>query len=50
MATYTGQDGAVYVGTDAVGEVRDFSVEQTSEVVADTVMGDSWVTNKATLK
>lgn len=50
MATYTGKDGAVYVGANAVGEVRDFSVEQTSEVVADTVMGDSWVSNKATLK
>ena len=50
MATYTGQDGAVYVGTNAVGEVRDFSVEQTSEVVADTVMGDVWTTNKPTLK
>ena len=48
--TYTGQEGAVYVGTDEVGEVRDFSVEQTSEVVADTVMGATWVTNKATLK
>lgn len=50
MATYTGKDGAVYVGTNAVGEVRDFSIEQTSEVVADTVMGDAWTTNKATQK
>lgn len=49
MATHTGKDGAVYVGANAVAEVRDWSVEQTSEVVADTVMGDDWVTNKQTL-
>lgn len=50
MATQTGKDGAVYVGANAVAEVRDWSLEVTSEVVADTVMGDDWVTNKATLK
>lgn len=50
MATQTGKDGAVYVGSDAVAEIRDWSLEATSEVVADTVMGDEWVTNKPTLK
>lgn len=50
MATQTGKDGAVYVGANAVAEIRDWSLESTSEVVADTVMGDSWVSNKPTLK
>lgn len=50
MATQTGKDGAVYIGANAVAEIRDFSLETTSEVVADTVMGDDWVTNKPTLK
>jgi len=55
MATYTGNNGEVKVTPDGgaetlVGEVRDFSVEQTAEVVADTVIGDSWVTNKTTLR
>lgn len=50
MATQTGKDGAVYVGSNAVAEIRDWSLESTSEVVADTVMGDSWVSNKPTLK
>ena len=50
MATYTGTSGAVYVAPAEVGEVRDFSLEQSAEVVASTVMGDSWVENKATLK
>jgi hypothetical protein len=50
MATYVGKNGAVYVGANAVAEIKDWSLETTSEVVADTVMGDSWVTNKPTLK
>ena len=50
MATATGKDGAVYVGSNAVAEIRDWSLETTSEVVNDTVMGDAWMTNKATQK
>jgi len=50
MATSTGKDGAVYVGANAVAEIRDWSLETTSEVVNDTVMGDTWMTNKATQK
>lgn len=50
MATATGKDGAVYVGANAVAEIRDWSLETSSEVVNDTVMGDDWMTNKATQK
>ena len=57
MTTYTGNNGQVKVTGSAVGdteqvvaEVRDFSVEQTAEVVSNTVMGDAWVSNQATLK
>lgn len=50
MATYTGKNGAVYVATNAVAEIKDWSLETTSETVSDTVMGDSWVTHKPTLK
>lgn len=50
MATATGKDGAVYNGSNAVAEIRDWSLETTSEVVNDTVMGDTWMTNKATQK
>ena len=50
MATYTGKNGAVYAGVNAVAEVKDWSLETTSEMVADTVMGDDWVSNKPTLK
>lgn len=50
MSTFIGKDGAVYVGSNAVAEVRDFSLESSSEIVNDTVMGDDWMTNKATQK
>jgi hypothetical protein len=50
MATYTGKDGIAKIGSNAVAEVRSFSVEETAETVDDTVMGDQWRTKKATLK
>lgn len=50
MATNIGKDGAVYSGSNAVAEIRDWSLETTSEVADDTVMGDSWMTHTATQK
>lgn len=47
MATYIGKNGVVKVGT-AVAEVKDWSIETTSEMVTTTVMGNDWVGNKAT--
>ena len=49
MASYLGKNGAVRVGGTAIAEIRDWSVETTAEVVADTVMGDDWVSNKHTI-
>lgn len=50
MATYVGKDGAVYVGSNAVLEVEDWTIDVTANVVNDTAMGDDWETNKATTK
>lgn len=50
MAKVIGKDGAVYIGANTVAEVRDFSLDTSSEIVNDTVMGDTWMTNKATQK
>jgi len=50
MATNIGKDGAVYSGTNAVAEIKDWSLETTSEVADDTVMGDTWMTHTATQK
>jgi predicted secreted protein len=51
MATHTGSEGVVRVGaTNAIAEIRSFSIEETSDTTEDTVMGDSWRTHKTTLK
>lgn len=52
MSTFLGKEGAVYIGSNAVAEVRDFSVETTAETVDATVMGSAgdWMVKKATQK
>ena len=50
MATHTGSEGTVKVGSNAVAEIRSYSVEQTGDTVEDTTMGDTWRTHKSTLK
>ncbi len=52
MSTFLGKEGAVYIGSNAVAEVRDFSVETTAETVDATVMGSSgdFMVKKATQK
>jgi len=41
MATFKGKDGVVKVGSDAIGEIRNFSVEETADTIEDTAMGDT---------
>lgn len=50
MATHTGSEGTVKVGANTIAEIRSYSIEQTSDTVEDTAMGDSWRTHKTTLK
>ena len=51
MATHTGSEGTVRVGaTNAVLEIRSYSLEETADTVEDTSMGDSYRTFKTTLK
>lgn len=50
MATHTGSEGTVKVGANAIAEIRSYSVEQTSDTVEDTTMGDTWRTHKTTLR
>jgi len=50
MATHTGNEGTVKVGTNAVAEVRSWSLDITSDTVEDTVMGDSYRSHKPSLK
>lgn len=51
MATYTGENGQVKIGSDSAGEsaiaeVRSWTVEHTKDVIEDTVMGDAARTYK----
>lgn len=50
MATFSGNSGTVKVGSDAVAEIRSFSVDETMDTLEDTSMGDSYRTFKASLK
>jgi predicted secreted protein len=47
MATVTGQLGGVRIGSVNVAEVRNFEISFSADTVEDTVMGDTWKSNKA---
>ena len=49
MSTYTGNDGVVQIGGNAVGEVVSFSVTENADRVEDTVLTDTNRTYKAGL-
>ena len=49
MATHAGSEGTVKVGSDAIAEIRSFSLEETADTLEDTTMGDSARTYKSSL-
>lgn len=49
MATHKGSEGTIKVGSNAVAEVRSFSISETSDTVEDTTMGDTARTYKPSL-
>lgn len=50
MATHTGSEGTIKVGTTVVGELRSYSLDQTADTIEDTSMGDTTRTYKTALK
>jgi len=50
MATFSGSSGVVRISTNAIAEIRSWSVEASSDTIDDSVMGDTWRTFKAGLK
>jgi hypothetical protein len=50
MATFSGSDGVILVGTDQVAEVRSYSIDESMDTLEDTSMGDSSRTYKTSLK
>jgi hypothetical protein len=49
MATHTGSEGTVKVGSNAIAEIRSFSIEETADTLEDTSMGDTARTYKSSL-
>lgn len=47
MTTHHGKDGVVKVGSNAVAEVDNWSLNQSAKVADDTAMGDTWETHIA---
>ena len=50
MATHLGKEGTVQVVSNAIAEIRSFSIDETIDVVEDTSMGDSSKTYLASIK
>ena len=50
MATHLGKEGTVQVGSNAIAEIRGFSIDESIDVVEDTSMGDSSKTYLASIK
>jgi hypothetical protein len=50
MATFSGSGGTVLVGSDAIGEIKSYTVDETMDTLEDTSMGDTNRTYKASLK
>jgi predicted secreted protein len=49
MAAHKGSEGTVHVGTDSISEIRSYSIEETSDTVETTSMGDTARTHLASL-
>lgn len=49
MATHKGSEGTVHVGSNAVAEIRSYSLDETADTVEDTSMGDAARTYIASL-
>lgn len=42
MTVYSGNNGAVKIGSDTLGSVLSFDIEETSETIRSDTMGDTW--------
>ena len=49
MATHAGSEGTVKVGSDAIAEIRSYSIEEIADTLEDTTMGDTARTYKPSL-
>lgn len=49
MATHTGSEGTVKVGSDTIAEIRSFSIEESADTLETTTMGDTARTYSSSL-
>ena len=50
MANHLGREGVVKLSSTTIGELRNYSLAQSSDVVEDSTIGDVFRTRKATMK
>jgi len=50
MANHLGREGVFKISSTTIGEIRNYALAQSSDVVEDTVIGDTFRTRRATLK
>lgn len=50
MANHLGREGVVKLSSTTIGELRNYSLAQSSDVVEDSTIGDIFRTRKATMK
>ena len=50
MSVLKGFNGSVDVGSNTVGEVKNFTISTTADVQETSSLGDEWATNTSTLK
>lgn len=49
MATHKGSEGTVKISSNAIAEIRSWSINQTADTIEDTTMGDSARTYQSSL-
>jgi predicted secreted protein len=50
MANHLGREGTVKISSTTIGELRNYSLAHSSDVVEDSVIGDTYRTRLATMK
>lgn len=50
MANHLGREGVVKLSSTTIGELRNYALAQSSDVVEDSTIGDTFRTRRATLK
>jgi predicted secreted protein len=50
MANHLGREGVFKISSTTVGEIRNYALAQSSDVVEDSVIGDVFRTRRATMK